>query len=193
MGFSIKRVIRNLHIDIKYAGRFLGGSIDTRYADLGAYHTVNTDYALLDRVMPQIIEPDDVIIDVGCGKGRVIAWCLSQQLSNLIIGVELDPDLARDAGRRFKKYKNVQIISGNILESFPANGTLFYLYNPFNEVVLQKFTDLILNNLNPKRLTKIVYHNPEYLHLFRENKLFDIEVLAVSENGHETAIIRVNG
>ena len=48
------RLARNVVTDLRYGG-FLGGSTRSRYADQGAYDTVNSDYAILRRVFPAYV------------------------------------------------------------------------------------------------------------------------------------------
>jgi hypothetical protein len=49
-----------------------------------------------------------------------------------MIGVELNADIARDTRERLQRFPNVCIIAGGVLGNFPDDGTLFYLYNPFD-------------------------------------------------------------
>lgn len=194
MNLNLKRLVKNIITDIKYSGKFLGGNVRSKYWDSGSYNTVNSDYSMLDRILTKWIEPDDIIIDVGCGKGRVIAWCKSKKLPNPIIGVELDPEIASETQSRFKKYDNIKIIAGSILDKFPANGSLYYLFNPFNEAIMQKFIEVMLSEMDADRPAKIVYHNCLHLDLFRDNERFNIlEVIEHPDTEHKTAVIIVNG
>ena len=130
---DLSLILKNACLDFRYGGRFLAGSSKTRFAEAGAEDTANSSYAELDALFDRRIGEGDVIVDVGCGKGRVFNWLLSRGFANTMIGVELDPEIAEGCRRRLRKYANVSIIAGNILENFPDDGTIFYLFNPFHD------------------------------------------------------------
>jgi hypothetical protein len=67
-----RKIVHNARQDFRYGG-FLGGRIKTRYPHLGAKDVSNSDYdelAVLFRLVE--IGPEDVFVDIGCGKGRAI-------------------------------------------------------------------------------------------------------------------------
>ena len=65
-------------------------------------------------------------------------------------GVELDPNVAAITAKRFEAYPQVSILNGNILDMLPHDGTVFWLYNPFDVCVLDAF----LSRLESGRETK---------------------------------------
>lgn len=70
--------IWNVYYDLPF-GAPLWGNGKTRFADLDAEETANTPYTALKLIFKnEIIGPDDVLVDLGCGKGRVINWWLGQ-------------------------------------------------------------------------------------------------------------------
>jgi hypothetical protein len=77
------------------------------------------------------ITPEDVLVDFGCGRGRVLNWWLSLGLGNEIYGLELDEDLARQAAERLKGHPNVTVLAGDGLEHLPADTTVLWSFNPF--------------------------------------------------------------
>jgi Methyltransferase domain len=161
-------MVRNVLLDLKYGG-ILRGGIKTRFANLGAHDTGNTDYSVLPLIFEGLIGSSDVLVDVGCGKGRVINWWLSQGLRNPIYGVELDEKIAAKTRRRLRLFKNVSIMAGDVTQHIPADGTIFYLYNPFNAAALRKFRDRMKVVFGDRPGIKIVYYNPVELHVFRED------------------------
>ena len=114
------RISRNALIDLRYGG-LLAGAITTRYAHLGAKNVTNTDYAYLSNVFKNRIKPTDVLVDIGCGKGRVINFWLGCAPHNRIIGIELDDALAVKTRQRLRKRKNVTIISGDAISNIPVD------------------------------------------------------------------------
>src|SRR5262245_7544268 len=133
--FLVKKIIRvayRAYCDWKFGG-WCGGTKASPHAHQGAYFTLSTDYPQLkivfrsDRVP---ITADDVLVDVGCGKGRVINYWLMSGHRNRMVGIEIDDDIARLPRRRLRRYPNVSILTGDAVALLPADGTKFYLWNP---------------------------------------------------------------
>jgi SAM-dependent methyltransferase len=154
-------------MDLRY-GRVLSGSVPTRYAHLGAHSTENSSYSSLDVMFEGRIRPDDVLVDIGCGKGRVINWWLSQGLCNRMVGIELDEQIAQQTRRRLRQFANVEIINGNAVSLIPEDATLLYLYNPFDADVMRSLKCRLKNILIQTNKTKItvVYFNCKHLDVF---------------------------
>jgi hypothetical protein len=152
---------RNWRIDRKYGG-WCGGSYETRFEDTGAHGTSSIDYwqmpGVFDARNGLAIGPDDVLVDVGCGKGRVINWWLEQGLANKIIGIELDERFARPAAQRLRPFPNVTILHGNALDLIPPDGTIFFLFNPFNGTTLRAFLDRLLEVCGNRKNLTVVYY-----------------------------------
>src|SRR5438093_966038 len=129
----IPKTARNVVRDLRFGGKPLGGTVKSRYAHLGAHDVGNADYddlAILFREAD--VQPDDVIVDVGAGKGRAINWLVRAHPSNRIVGIELDPEICAETAKRLARFDQVEILCGDALELLPADGTLFYLFNPFD-------------------------------------------------------------
>ena len=164
----------NLIYDLRFGG-VLRGDIQTRFAELQANNMVNTAYwsaALIFR--GEVIASNDVLVDLGCGKGRVINWWLSCKLKNHIVGLELDPIIAATTAERLKSFKNVRIISGDAVDNLPFDATLIYLYNPFGEGVVERLRDKILHLTNPERV-RVFYYNSVYAEVFERDHRFSVE------------------
>ena len=135
---------RNAVRDLRY-GALLGGTIRSRYEHLGAFHVTNTPYDDLPVLFARAgVTPDDVFVDVGCGKGRVINWLLDHHPENRIFGIELDPEVCAATAKRLRRFENVQIVCGEATGLLPEAGTLFYLFNPFDDQVLRRFAAAFL-------------------------------------------------
>lgn len=166
------RLLRSFSIDVRFGGRFLGGTVPTRYPHLHAHSVANSDYgAVAETFGRTTIGRDDVIVDVGCGKGRVINYLLSRKTKNRIVGVELDPDIAQSTAHRLRRYRNVTILTGNILDLWPEDATLFYLYNPFGEDVVRSVSQRL--KIHPRRFT-VIYYNCVHRAIF-EREGFSVE------------------
>ena len=183
------RTARNAVLDLRY-GKFLGGTILSRYEHLGAFHVTNTPYDDLPFLFAAAgVAGDDVLVDVGCGKGRVINWLLSHHAANRIVGIELDPDVCRATAKRLRRFANVEIRCGDATTMLPESGTLFYLFNPFDEHVLRRFADAFLALGADRR--RIVYYNCKYLDVFKSDARFSVEEIELPSRGQPSALISV--
>jgi hypothetical protein len=137
---------------------------------MGANDVYHTKYSVLPIIFKLVpIKDMDVLVDVGCGKGRIINFWLSKKLKNKIIGLELDKRVAHQTSLQFTKKKNVTIIQGNAVDNIPEDGTLFYFYNPFSEEVVEKFEEK-LSQMFQKKPIKIIYYNPKSIKAFYNGK-----------------------
>jgi hypothetical protein len=73
----------------------------------------------------------------------------------------------------------------------PADGTIFYLFNPFDETVMRRFIDALLELAKalPQLRRRVVYYNAQSLHLYHQNRAFEVREVAVSELRHPLALI----
>jgi SAM-dependent methyltransferase len=181
-------IARHAIRDLRYGG-FLGGTIKTRHAHLGAHDVGNAEYDELGRLFANVdVRPDDVIVDVGCGKGRAINWFLSEYPENRIYGIELEPDVCERTARRLRRYPNVTILCGDATELLPEDGTLFYLFNPFDESVMARFAEALLRSSKEGR--RVVYYNAKYPAPFEHEPRFETSPLDGTKN-HRSMLIRV--
>jgi len=165
----------NAFRDLRY-GRPLGGTIRTRYEHLGARHAVNSDYGDLAIVFAAAdVQPDDVIVDVGCGKGRSLNWLLAHHPENTLIGIELDPEICARTAKRLRRRRRVTILCGDATTMLPHEGTLFFLFNPFDGAVTARFRDAVVAaRADAGGRARIVYYNAKELHVFEADPRFAI-------------------
>ncbi|MGZ3408973.1 MAG: class I SAM-dependent methyltransferase [Xanthobacteraceae bacterium] len=154
------RKISTALTDIRY-GAILKGDGGTRFKHLGVTGTVSSGYDVLPSLFAGQVRPDDVLVDVGCGKGRVLNWWLEHYPRHKIYGIEIDPELAHEARQRLHKFPNVTILTGDACAVLPADASLLYLYNPFENFIMQRFVDMMSERPTaPNGLpTRIIYYN----------------------------------
>jgi SAM-dependent methyltransferase len=187
------KIARNALRDLRYRG-LLAGTVRTRYAHLGAHHTTNSDYDDLPALFDAAgLRADDVIVDVGCGKGRVVNWLLAHHPGNAVYGIELDPEIAAATGRRLRRYPSVRILCGDASTLLPAEATVFYLFNPFDEPVMRRFARSVLDlgDAPGGAERRIVYYRSNFLEPFRESDRFRVEPIELPTRVHEAALITV--
>jgi len=156
-------------------GAYFGGVIRSRYSHLGAHATDSSFYHVISRLFAKFpVKETDVLVDVGCGKGRVIHWWLRHGCRNRIIGIELDSDIAGRTRATFSRSPNVQILTGNVLDHIPPDGTLFYLYNPFNGQVMEAFKERLKQVCTNRHDLRIYYANCSCLDAFKNDPEWEV-------------------
>jgi len=117
---------------------------------------------------PDTVSCEDVFIDIGSGKGRILYLAARYYSFKRVIGVEISEELNNIARRNIKKNlkklhcKNVEIITTDISRYvIPDDVTIVYLYNPFVSDVFADFiSKLRLSLTNHQRQIRIIYKNP---------------------------------
>lgn len=196
--YKLLVLLRTFFIDFRYGMRYLGISLNNENKKLGFVYTGSTEYSALNVMFSQIeLNSNDVIVDVGCGKGRTFNWLLYKKVTNKLIGIEVDHDVAKFTKKRLSNYPQIEIIVGNFCDiTFPRGASIFYLYNPFKEELMRKFVKYLLDIVVSKcykydERPLIIYHNCDFLYVFEENPAWVIKRLGYI-NGHLSAIIWYN-
>lgn len=185
--------VRNYLEDRKWGG-WCGGTFDTSYDGRGVWGTSSADYSMLAKLFHEqngvVITADDVLVDVGCGRGRVINYWLGLRLNNKIYGIELEERWAQEAAERVRRWPNVTIIHGDALEHIPPDGTIFYLFNPFQEPLVRAYRNRLLEVFGPGSEVTIVYHFALHSNVFAEDPRWVVEPVR-TKTFHPSVIVRM--
>jgi len=112
--------------------------------------------------------PDFTFVDLGSGKGRTLLMASNYPFRR-IVGVELLPALHEIARQNLAQYKNdqqrcfaLESICGDATHySLPEHPLVIYLFNPFPEAGLRRFTSNLKESLGTHpRPVYLLYHNP---------------------------------
>ena len=110
------------------------------------------------------------VLDIGCGKGLALLF-FAGMCFDTVAGIEYDEKLCSLARENLKnESKRIQIYRMDAVDfSMYGYYDTFYLYNPFDETILEKCIGRILLSLEerPRKLT-IFYCNPVYGDLLKE-------------------------
>jgi SAM-dependent methyltransferase len=112
------------------------------------------------------LDSDDVLVDFGCGKGRVLTMAALLKLKK-VVGIEIRKTLADAARRNLSRLKGRQteaaVICGDAVSFDPIEGNLFFMYDPF---LYKTFTHVLGNIreslLKAPRNIRIVYFDGRY-------------------------------
>ena len=164
-------------LQIKTTGR------DDSNSDQYRYPYEPTPYTVLERLANSgLIWKKDVVLDYGCGKGRV-DFFLSYQTRAKTIGIEYDERIYQAAIENQKK-----AISGARTEfvltraeeyEVPAEVNVCYFFNPFSIELLRKVMARIVESyyMNPREMTLFFYYPSEeyisYLMTVDELEFYD--------------------
>lgn len=185
----VRRVARNAFIDLRFGPPLAAAYLRDRSQS-------NSDYADLELLFEGRIGSHDVCVDVGCGAGRVINQWLRMGVEARIYGLEQDPELAGATRRRLRRRGNVTIVTGDAASNLPPDGTIFFLFNPFDEPTTRRFAAAILELASRgDRDLSVIYLNCKHVSVFVDHPRFDVQtdrLEAGSSSGQSFATIAVS-
>jgi len=123
---------------------------------------------------------DGVFVDLGSGKGRVLL--IASRLGfKRVVGIEFCAQLCRQARKNaelfLKKYPSIAPIE--VIESdvtcydFRGDENIFFLYNPFDSVVLERVLSNITRSVQKApRDIWLIYNNPVHHRVVQNNAAF---------------------
>jgi SAM-dependent methyltransferase len=154
------------------------GHIDTSYSSLhrtaqGCYGDsldyVPSGYTALTAMLRHLRPKEtDVFVDLGCGKGRVL-FAVAEHRLRKVIGVELDDALVSIARSNVAKFSKatgcrtpIDVRHLDVTEFDPKEGTIFYMFNPFEyKTMLHVINNIRASLAAHPREVRILYSNPK--------------------------------
>ena len=141
-----------------------------------------TPYEVLERLAEsEYILPNHVVIDYGCGKGRV-GFFLHHKIGCKIIGIEYDEDIYQQALYNLDcsgNYDKTIFLCKNAAEYCIEEGDCFYFFNPFSVEILHSVIARILDSYyeNPRDMKLFFYYpDDEYVaYLMSQNDLMFVD------------------
>lgn len=140
------------------------------------FHYQGAGYLILFGIFEKIYKTTNnyTFVDIGCGMGRPCFVAESYGYKN-IIGIDLDLELINEAKlnltRRLLKNKTSKIdfIHVNAMTyKYKNEPTVYFLFNPFNELVLKNVLAKIIDQTQSE--TWFIYMNPLYSKVFTPEK-----------------------
>jgi len=135
---------------------------------VGLYEPVN--YYTATRLFEYLEAADlkTTLLDVGCGKGRVLAMGAAYGFTD-IIGIDFSRKLCSDAANAYKviknKYPNTSITIECVDARYyciPDTVGVIFLFNPFDVVFMDQLIKKVTESIGRKgRPLKILYANPQ--------------------------------
>ncbi|MDO8577605.1 MAG: class I SAM-dependent methyltransferase [Dehalococcoidales bacterium] len=183
--FLPKAVFSKVRFLKQYLGDLMLGinsAQDVSYDKLG--FDANTGYTYtpgnwwdLKGTLGYNVSREDVFIDFGSGKGRMVYVAARNYHFKKVIGVEKSEDLCAIARSNIRKNlhrlkcRNVELISTNVLDyEVPDDVSIVYMYNPFAGAVFADTIGKLNRSLtrHPRKL-RLIYRNPTMHDLLVQN------------------------
>ena len=118
--------------DYRICGQSLTRYVPSIYRDdangVGMTGSQSTSYVILERIFSHVqLTEQDVFLDVGCGKGRVLAFLLKKHMPCKMYGIEINEVSGKVAMDWTQKYEQVIVTLG---DAFKLD------YNPYTVLFL---------------------------------------------------------
>ena len=135
-------------IDRRVCGRSLVGIVPSYFHDeekgVGGTCSYSTHYAFLKYIFSHVsLRAEDALLDVGCGKGRVLAYLLREKCPCRLYGIEYNPEVAQVAAEWTRAYDQVTVLQGDALTLDYDPYTVFTLARPFLAVTFLTFIERV--------------------------------------------------
>jgi len=128
---------------------------------------IATPYRILFAVRKKLdIQADDVVLDLGCGKGRAL-FVFAKSKARLVIGSDRNSLAISSAQENVKKFwgdkSKISLHEVDVRELDFSQATVLYLFHPFGISTLRTVFDQIEASLveKPRRI-RIAYYNPRF-------------------------------
>jgi cyclopropane fatty-acyl-phospholipid synthase-like methyltransferase len=139
------------------------GAVEVDYPDAGRYATM--DYPAIRRVLTRLdLGPDDVFVDIGSGRGRVVC-CAARLPVARVLGVDITERFCADATANIARMRGrrapVEVHNVAAQDFDYSAGTAFYLFSPFGPATL----DAVLDKIYKDRAglpVRFAYVNPAH-------------------------------
>lgn len=139
-------------------------------------------YPLLEQTLERI-SPDSKkhFLDIGCGKGR--ATCIAAHYHfNKVTGIDFSVVFCEAAMVNLRATKQqLPALDFSIAAQdaatyrIPDEVDCIFMFNPFDEVIMKKVVDNIMESLSrSQRTLNVIYANPLYKHLFIKNNFKEV-------------------
>ena len=159
----------NTCMDSIICGQSLVEYVPSVYRDdakgVGMTGSQSTHYLVLNRIFSHVtLSERDSFLDVGCGKGRVLAFLLKKHAPCKLSGIEINEAAAQVALDWTQKYKQVKVIQGDAFRLDYNAYTVLFMGRPFLPQTFLQFLETLETNLtHPIRLVYWVDQQSGYL------------------------------
>lgn len=170
------------------------GRIAVDHPDAGHYAAMN--YASINRTLAALqLRRDDVFVDIGCGKGRVLC-CAARWTVSKVLGVDLSAEFCAEARHNAQRARGmrspIEVHTGLADEFDYSACTVCFLFSPFGPDTMRKVLTKIRIDRGA-RPVRMAYANPAYPEPFAEQtwlERYDFWDRAQRHEEHSVAFYR---
>lgn len=157
--------------DRRICGQSLTKYVESVYRDdkndIGLTGSQSTCYLILRRIFSHVsLTEQDSFLDVGCGKGRVLAFLLKEKAPCRLFGVEINETAGKVAKEWTEKYDQVSIILGDAFELDYNPYTILFLGRPFLPKTFLQFIEQLERELTHP-ITLIYWVDQQSSHMLK--------------------------
>jgi SAM-dependent methyltransferase len=187
--YTIKAIVSavlDVHFDLRYGTETLRRvelntlNFESEHKRDATWYQPTQAGPLRDILRMLNLQKDDVFVDLGSGKGRVLLIAAQSRFKK-VVGVEFSRELCEVACDNVKVFAQRTHIAARIdvvecdVATYPIepNHKVFFMNNPFQEVVMNR----VLANLRssvaqfPRKIF-LIYHNPSLCEVVADSELF---------------------
>ncbi len=140
------------NIDQYVCGQSLGEYVPSIFRDdangIGSTGSQSTHYLVLDHIFSCVeLKSSDTFLDIGCGKGRVLAFLVKEKCPCEIYGVEHNERVGIIASEWSRKYSNVHIIIKNAFSLDYNAFSVLFMGRPFLPKTFLEFIEYLEKTL----------------------------------------------
>lgn len=133
------------------------------------------------------IGPDEVFVDLGSGKGRIVLQAARLPFKR-VIGVELSAELNAvaaanvESSRARLRCQDVELVTADVAEfRIPDDVTFAYIYNAFTGPVFQRVLDELIDSVERRpRTVRLLYRTPREHERVARTGRFRLERVIIS-------------
>ncbi len=156
-------------LDRRVCGQSLVEYVPSIFRDdergIGGTGSQSTHYLILKHIFSRVdLAPEDCFLDVGCGKGRVLAFLVRENCACPVYGIEHNEEVGRLAAGWSGRYPQVHVIVGDALALDYDPFTVISLARSFLPGTFLDFTERLESTLTHP-VTLIYWYDRESGHL----------------------------
>ena len=159
-------------IDHRICGQTLVKYVPSVYRDdangVGMTGSQSTSYIILKRIFSHVsLTEEDSFLDVGCGKGRVLAFLLREHAPCPLHGIEINEISGRVALEWTGRFDQVTVTLGDAFKLDYNPYTVLFIGRPFLPVTFLEFIELLEGTLTHP-ITLIYWVDQQSGHLLKD-------------------------
>ena len=81
------------------------------------------------------------------------------------------------------KYPNVVIVTGDILDNMPPDGTIYFAYNPASPPIMERFKDALLERSRAHKDLVFIYYVSHHLSIFADDERWNVRRIRMPSGG----------